>query len=149
MMLYQKPQLQTRVKSTMIDTLVYIFMLIVLVEAFEVFPNVSDWVRGFFFFLTMLYDPIFTSTSRTLGQWLMNLRVVDYNALKFEDRVKRINFFLALFRVIFKGLLGVASFFTIHTNEDKRAIHDYISGSVVIEGKPEFVEEPQPEIASV
>lgn len=148
-MQYQKPQLQTRLKSTVIDTLVYIFMLIILVEVFELFPHVSDWIRGFFFFLTMLYDPIFTTTSRTLGQRLMNLRVVDHHALKFENRLNRINFFQALIRVIFKWLLGIVSFFTIHTNEDKRAIHDYISGSVVIKGKPEIVEEPQPEITSV
>lgn len=138
MLTFEKPLLVTRIKATFIDTLVVILFAVTLFYIFDAIGPVSNWVKAACFFLAMIYDPLFTSTSRTLGQRMMNIRVVDHEALVNDGELRRINFFKALFRIFVKGILGIISFFSIHLNEEKRAIHDYISGSIVIQGMPQI-----------
>ncbi|MES1198207.1 MAG: RDD family protein, partial [Chitinophagaceae bacterium] len=63
----------------------------------------------------------------TLGNFIKGIRVRQYS-----NKVKRINIFQAILRYIFKIALGWLSFITIHSNPEKRAIHDFVSGSVMI-----------------
>lgn len=75
-----------------------------------------------------LYDPIFTSfTGGTLGHKLMKLKVK-----KFEQSDKNISLISAFLRFLVKGMLGWVSFLTVTGNKNKRAIHDVVSGSIIL-----------------
>jgi uncharacterized RDD family membrane protein YckC len=52
---------------------------------------------------------------------------------KYARHGERINLLQAYVRYIFKSGLGWLSFLTVHTNKERRAIHDIIAGSVMIE----------------
>jgi uncharacterized RDD family membrane protein YckC len=49
-----------------------------------------------------------------------------------SDTHRRIGVFASFIRYVFKTVLGWLSFLTITANKERRAIHDLISGSVVI-----------------
>lgn len=122
------PSLLSRIQSIFIDT-VFLLALIFLVSAsLDKFENVPDWVRIFLFTtLFVLYEPVCLTFGCTLGNWIKGIRVRQYN-----DLDKRINLLQAFIRYLFKVLLGWISFVTIHSNDNKRAIHDLISGSVMV-----------------
>jgi uncharacterized RDD family membrane protein YckC len=63
----------------------------------------------------------------TLGNYIKGIRVRQNGTV-----TQRINFFQAFIRYVFKMLLGWVSFLTIHSNPQKRAIHDIVAGSVMI-----------------
>lgn len=77
--------------------------------------------------LLLGYDPLLTAYSATLGQRLMKIRVRDYH-----DPSQRIPLWRAYARIVVKFFLGIISFFTIHSNVEHRAIHDFAGESVVI-----------------
>lgn len=77
--------------------------------------------------LLLGYDPLLTAYSATLGQRLMKIRVRDYH-----DPSQRIPLWRAYARIVVKFSLGIISFFTIHSNVEHRAIHDFAGESVVI-----------------
>jgi hypothetical protein len=81
--------------------------------------------RGIFF----LYDPIMVSLfGGTIGHLVIRLRVKQY---KYET--KNLFFVLAFFRFLVKIFLGWLSFLTVSGNKEKRAIHDILPGSIVIQ----------------
>ncbi|HYC28596.1 MAG TPA: RDD family protein, partial [Chitinophagaceae bacterium] len=63
----------------------------------------------------------------TIGNLIKGIRVRRVN-----DVQRPINIFQAFIRYITKTLLGWLSFITIHSNRDKRAIHDLAAGSVMV-----------------
>ena len=63
----------------------------------------------------------------TLGNYLKGIRV-----RKNSDSTKCINILQAIVRYPVKVLLGWVSFLTINSNSKRRAIHDLVSGSVMI-----------------
>lgn len=129
---YELTTLTDRVKYTLID-LVFILLLMGLVsEIFDQFPSVPNWVRIAVMLLMILYDPIFTSTSCTLGQKIIGVRVRNYEKLRFEGKEERINFFFAVWRILVKYALGGVTFISFFLNDDKRMLHDFASGSIVI-----------------
>ncbi len=76
----------------------------------------------------LLYDPLFVSSfGGTIGHIIIGLRVKEN-----INEQKNIHFLLAFVRYIIKLLLGWISLLTISKTQKKRAIHDIISGSVVI-----------------
>lgn len=77
--------------------------------------------------LLLGYDPLLTAYSATVGQRLMKIRVRDYH-----DPSQRITLWRAYARIVVKAFLGTISFFTIHSNSEHRAIHDFAGDSVVI-----------------
>ena len=61
-----------------------------------------------------------------------------------SDETKNILFPLAIIRYIVTAGLGWISLLTISGNAKRRAIHDYLVGSVVVYAKPfEHTEEPE------
>jgi uncharacterized RDD family membrane protein YckC len=74
----------------------------------------------------LVYEPLYTSKFCTLGQRIMGVRIRKFG------NYQRLSFPVALLRVTIKGLLGFISLFAIIFSKDKRAIHDYASGSIVI-----------------
>jgi uncharacterized RDD family membrane protein YckC len=101
-----------------------------------IFDNISQneeedtgWIKAVVFVsIWCIYEPVCTTLGATLGNYLMKIRVRQENA-----RGKKINLPQAFVRFIFKFVLGWLSFLTIHFNEERRAIHDMIAGSVMLE----------------
>ncbi len=122
------PLLGDRVQSTFIDTILIIVFMFIISGILDKFENVPDWVRiCLFIAIFLVYDPLCTSLGFTLGNYVKGLRV-----RQFSNPSKKINIVLAICRYIVKILLGWVSFLTIHSNPEKRAIHDFVSGSIVI-----------------
>ncbi len=122
------PSLLNRIKSTTIDSLILIACMFLFTEILGMFENVPNWVKIMLFTSLLTYEPLCTTFGATIGNDKMNLRV-----RKNSDNTKRINLFQAFIRYFFKIILGWLSFITIFSSEKKRAIHDLISGSVMIE----------------
>jgi uncharacterized RDD family membrane protein YckC len=122
------PLLMDRFQSTFIDTILIIILMFAFASVLDKFPNVPDWVRIVMFVgLFIVYEPLCMTIGATLGNYVKGIRV-----RKNSDSTKRINFFQAIIRYPIKVLLGWISFLTIHTNPQRRAIHDLVSGSVMI-----------------
>lgn len=126
------PLLIDRIKSTMIDTVVLIALMFICSKSLAGLPDSNGWVRAICFVTVfVLYDPLCTAFGCTVGNYFIKIRV-----RKNDDHSKRINFFFALIRYIVKVLLGWISFLTIHSNREKRAIHDMAAGSVMVKLAP-------------
>ena len=122
------PELKDRVQSTLIDLVFIIFLMGLLSSLLSLFGESPDWLRAALFIgVWVIYDPLCTSLGCTLGNYIKHIRVRKVN-----DTTQKINIFQALFRYAFKLLLGLPSFITMHTNPQRRAIHDLIVGSVMI-----------------
>ena len=127
-MLEKYPQLSDRIQSTFIDTILIIIMMFVFASILDKYENVPDWVRiAMFVGLFIVYEPFCMTIGATLGNYLKGIRV-----RKYSDTTKRINIFQAIIRYPIKVLLGWISFLTINSNPKRRAIHDLVSGSVMI-----------------
>ena len=122
------PNLADRVQSTFIDTICIVLIMFVVASVLYRYENVPDWIRiSLFVGLWLIYEPLCTTIGFTIGNYVKRIRV-----RKYSDTKKRINFFQAMPRYILKAGLGWLSFITIHTNSEKRAIHDMAVGSVMI-----------------
>lgn len=127
-MIYELPTIKTRYISTFLDSMLILLAIFGIAAFFERFENVPDYVRVILFvFAVILYEPILMSFGCTFGQLIMNIRV-----RKFKDPERRIFLHGAFFRLLSKLFLGWISFISISFNQNKRAIHDFASGSVVI-----------------
>jgi uncharacterized RDD family membrane protein YckC len=97
--------------------------------AFRSNSDTAVMLRAFIvIFLYFNYEPLLESRNCTLGQRLMGIRVRDYN-----DRSKAISLPKAHLRIITKMLLGSISFLAMVFSKERRAIHDYAAGSIVID----------------
>jgi len=122
------PLLSDRVQSTFIDTIVIVVLMFVFASWLDRYDNAPDWIRiALFFGLWAIYEPLAISLGGTIGNYLKGIRVRNHEATE-----KKINFFQAFLRYLLKITLGWISFLTIHTNKEKRAIHDLAAGSVMI-----------------
>jgi cytochrome bd-type quinol oxidase subunit 2 len=122
------PMLTDRVQSIFIDAILIIVLMFVFAALLDKFENPPDWIRiAFFFGIWTIYEPLFVSLGCTLGQYIKGIRVRN-----FHDPAKRIGFLRAFIRLVLKTCLGWLSFLTIHMNKEKRAVHDFGSGSVMV-----------------
>ena len=122
------PQLTDRIQSTFIDTILIVILMFAFASILDKFDNVPDWVRIVMFAgLFIAYEPLCMTLGSTFGNYLKGIRV-----RKNSDSTKRINIFQAIIRYPVKVLLGWVSFLTINSNPKRRAIHDLVSGSVMI-----------------
>ena len=131
------PTLLKRVQSIFIDA---IFILLVMFGISALIDKTGydapDWVRAALFVgIWFVYEPVAVSLGCTLGQFITGLRVRDA-----ANESKKINIVLSFVRFALKLLLGCISFLTIHTNPQRRAIHDMAGHSVMIE-----IKKPEPE----
>lgn len=122
------PTLSDRIQSTFIDTTLIVILMFVFASILERYENVPDWIRiALFFGLWAVYEPLCTTLGFTVGNLVKGLRVRRHG-----NTTKRINIVQAFFRYVLKLSLGWVSFLTIHSNAEKRAIHDLAVSSVVI-----------------
>jgi uncharacterized RDD family membrane protein YckC len=130
------PTLVKRVQSIGIDG---IFMFVLMFAVGAIIDKTGDapgWLRAVLFIgIWFVYEPLAVSIGCTLGQYLMGLRVREA-----ANEKKKINIILSYVRFALKVLLGWISFLTIHTNPQRRAIHDLAAHSVMIE-----IKKPEPE----
>ena len=123
---FHSPTLVTRYKALMIDFLLILFALVAIMVAVGESESRTTVMVSSAFILLLAYEPLLTSYSRTIGQRLMRIRVGRYDNP--SERIPLIN---AYIRWFVKGLLGWISFITIHFNDERRAIHDLTSNSVM------------------
>lgn len=122
------PLLTDRVQSTFIDTVFVIILMFVFASFLDKMENPPDWLRiALFFGLFAIYEPVCTAFGCTLGNYIKKIRV---RRMGHPDQ--KINLLQAFLRYITKVLLGWISFLTMHTNPERRAIHDLIADSVMI-----------------
>lgn len=76
--------------------------------------------------IVLVYEPFATSLICTVGQFITGIRI------RTVDTYEKISLPLAYIRVAVKFMLGWYSFFSILFSDQKRAIHDYASGTVVL-----------------
>lgn len=124
--------LPDRVKAVVIDGIVIVAAMYLTAEIFAQFDEVSNTVRIIAaIVLGVLYDPIFTSQfGGTIGHSKSNIEVK-----RDSDNTKNISFFAALIRFLLKSTLGWLSLITVTGNEKRKAIHDLVVNSVVLENK--------------
>jgi uncharacterized RDD family membrane protein YckC len=136
----QYPVLLTRIKSTFIDNMLILLVLMIVMIVTEDWENTIAIKIILGLTLWLLYEPVLTAYSSTIGQRITGIRVRSVN-----DINKRINLFQGIVRFLIKLTLGWISFITIHSNRRKQAIHDLIAGSVMIESEanPVMVQDAQ------
>lgn len=120
------PSLGTRIQALFIDGV----LIIVLMFVFSAFlpDEAPAWVRiALFLGLWLVYEPVCTAFGCTLGSYMKNIRVRQN-----DDETRKIGLLQAYIRYAVKTCLGWFSFFTIHSNPRRRAIHDLAAGSVMV-----------------
>lgn len=123
------PGVFDRIKASLTDGFVIIIFMVVISNIFSHFETVPDNARIIaFVFIFLLYDPLFTSIfGGTIGHIMIGIRVS-----RESNEQKKILFPLAILRYIVKASLGWISLITVSTNVKKKALHDYLVGSVVV-----------------
>jgi uncharacterized RDD family membrane protein YckC len=128
---YELPSIKTRYFSMLIDVIMILLLALGISSLFEKIGQVPDYVRGILFFVVViLYEPILVTFGTTIGQLLLNIRVRN-----FSNPTKKLTFPLVLLRFIIKIFLGWISFISVTFNVNRRAIHDFASGSIMIANK--------------
>jgi uncharacterized RDD family membrane protein YckC len=126
---FNYPTLVRRIQSIFIDTLIILISMFLISYILSSFEQTPDWLRAVLFIgLWFIYEPVCMTVGGTIGNRIMKLRVIKYNTNK-----DKINLFQAYVRFGVKLLLGWLSFLTINMNREKRAIHDFAAGSVMIQ----------------
>jgi len=122
------PSLSARLQSIFIDMIFLIVLMIATSSLLDHFPNAPGWIRAVAFIaIFAIYEPACLAFGCTIGNYIKGIRVK-----KFADTNSRINILQALLQYIVKLSLGWISFLTMHSNPERRAIHDMASGSVMI-----------------
>jgi uncharacterized RDD family membrane protein YckC len=122
------PTIKARYVSMLIDILILVVIYTGITSLLEIIGEVPGFVKGILFVVVvLLYEPILVSTGATIGQLFMGLRVRNF---KTPDH--KLAFHLAVLRTLIKILLGWLSFVTVTFNVNRRAIHDFASGSIMI-----------------
>jgi uncharacterized RDD family membrane protein YckC len=128
---YILPSIKTRYFSTLIDITVMLLLSLGISSLFERIGQVPDYVRGILFVVVfILYEPILVAFGSTVGQLILNIRVRN-----FYNPLKRVAFPMVFVRFVIKVFLGWLSFITVTFNINRRAIHDFVSGSVMISNR--------------
>ncbi|MEA3434890.1 MAG: RDD family protein [Thermodesulfobacteriota bacterium] len=121
------PSIIRRYFSTVIDGF-FIFGIFVLSSyILDTENTTATKIRiGIILFMVIVYEPIFTAFFCTLGQKITGIRIRKFST------GNRISLIRAYLRIIVKIFLGIISFFTIPFTKNKRAIHDFAAGTLVI-----------------
>ena len=122
------PELGIRYRSIFIDTLVMVLLMFLASWLFSAWDNAPDEARMTAFVLIWgVYEPLANTLGGTVGNRLMKVAV-----RRFADETRRPNLVQSCMRYAVKLALGWLSFFTMGSNQKRRAIHDFASGTVVV-----------------
>ena len=123
------PSLLRRYVATVIDLLVILFVFFLYAKSplYDASASVSaTWPL----WLYVVYEPVCNRYATTVGQLLMGFRVRTYK----EHR--RVPLWRGLVRLVTKYLLGAISFIKMPVHKQRRALHDIISGTIVVSKRP-------------
>lgn len=125
---YTYPSITRRYLSSLIDGLFIASMLIVVAYLFQNDNELATNAKiALVLLLVFVYEPLCTSKLCTIGQRTMGIRVRDFK------NHTRIPLHKAYLRIITKIVLGFISLISILFSDDRRAIHDFLAGSIVLE----------------
>ena len=127
------PSLSKRFQSIFIDLLFMIALMFLagwILDKIDPADEGQDGLIRAILFVSIwgVYEPVAMTLGCTVGNLLTKIRVRQFGSIE-----KKINIFQAYIRFIIKFFLGWLSFITISFNEQKRAIHDLASGTIVLE----------------
>jgi uncharacterized RDD family membrane protein YckC len=125
--MHESPTILRRYISTFIDGVFILSLFIAVSYVIKADSTIASYARtAVFLVMFFFYEPVFTSRFCTLGQRITGIRVrsvVTY---------KKISIPAAYLRIITKIFLGFISLLSIPITKERRAIHDFASGSIVI-----------------
>lgn len=123
------PGVFERIKASFIDGIVILAMIFIVAIILSFFNNVSVYVRGgAFIFIFLFYEPTLVSLrGGSIGHDMAGLAIKRANKVS-----SNLLFPLAILRFLIKTALGIVSLFVVNQNPNKKAIHDFLSGSMVI-----------------
>lgn len=123
------PNLIDRTKALLIDGVILIVLIIITSDILTHFVNIPDYLKiGLFIVYFLLYEPILLCTKgATIGHHYAGIKVKKYS-----NTDANISFFSGIIRFTLKGLLGWISFISFFASDNKRAIHDFASSSIVL-----------------
>ncbi|MEJ2792870.1 RDD family protein [Iodobacter sp. LRB] len=124
----QYPSIFRRYTASLIDFLVVLLILWAISNS-PLEPLFHESAFGLFIVLLLCYEPIATVLACSLGQYLMRFRVRNHSDLS------RISGPQAYGRFFIKCSLGIVSLLLIPARKDRRAIHDVVAKTIVIEAK--------------
>lgn len=124
------PRLLKRIQSFLIDTVLKAVLIYIATLIFEALKLEKwGWLKAAVLILiVVVYEPLSMRLGATVGNYVTGIRV-----RRFNDKSKTITLFQASLRYLVKILFGWLSCITIGFNEQKRAIHDLVAESIVIE----------------
>ncbi len=133
-------RLADRVKAAFIDTVILVALMYTASDFLTMFEEVTKPLRWTVFIIVVyLYDPLLTYFfGATLGQSFCKISVRREN-----NSDKNLPLHRCFLRFFFKATLGWISLLTITGNEKRKALHDFIAKSVVIEVPEEEEEEEE------
>ena len=120
------PAILRRYLSTLIDGCLILSLLLIIPYFTESKENTLYFRLIAAAIILFGYEPLFTSKFCTLGQKIMGIRI------RTTGNYQRLNYPAALLRVIIKWVLGFISLFSIIVSKERRALHDFASGSIVL-----------------
>jgi uncharacterized RDD family membrane protein YckC len=127
------PSSLRRYVSTLIDGALIFTVCVVTIHLLQGVASVfTFWL---WFLVLFSYEPILTSRFCTLGQKITGIRV---RSLASRERISLID---AYIRSAMKLLLGFVSFFLMPATRKRRAIHDFVAGSVAVYAENIITEE--------
>lgn len=129
---FSSPTILTRIQSIFLDNIILFGVLIILFTLASNTTEIPTWIRVAAAGAALLYEPVLVAFRSTLGQKVSRIRVVDYTAYQ-QGNIAPIGFIRSLKRYVVKWLLGWVSLLSISFSKDRRAIHDFASGSIMIE----------------
>ncbi len=124
---YPYPSILRRYFATFLDGLFVLATIILFAYVFQFENEMMMRIRvSIVLFMFFVYEPLCTSLFCTIGQKLTGIRIRTWSTQR------KISIPKAYLRILAKLVMGLISFFTIPFSKDKRAIHDYVVGSIVI-----------------
>lgn len=120
------PSLLKRVQATFVDSLTTFFLTGLLITFANYVNDSNVTLKIIAIILGLSYEPLMNVFGRTAGQLLSGIKVIDVRS------GKRLNLPAAYLRFFIKNILGWLSFLIMFSNSQRRAMHDYVAGSVVV-----------------
>ena len=121
------PSILRRYMATLIDGCFILIAFFAVSYVLDQKSEISDYIRVITIFLLFFaYEPICTSRFCTIGQKLAGIRV------RKASNSERISVPAAYLRMLIKIVLGFISLLAISFSKDRRAIHDFAAGSIVV-----------------
>lgn len=125
---YQYPTMLKRFQSNFIDRIITYSLIAAFVYVAIAIDNNNLALRIGAIFIALSYEPLMLSWGgRTIGQRIMGIKVKQ---LSIDERIPLLN---AYAHFALRMMLGWFTFISIHTNNERRALHDIATNAVVVE----------------